>query len=145
MRIDRATPADVAAAEDLLEEAGLPTEGARAALELGVVAFEADRVVAAAGLERYGDAGLLRSVVVAAGCRGRGVGRAVVAATERLAAAEGMRELYLLTETAADWFRGLGYEPVPRTEAAAVVGRSVEFTTVCRDRGVAMRRSLPPP
>jgi amino-acid N-acetyltransferase len=93
-------------------------------------------------VERHGDAGLLRSVVVDEAVRGTGIGRAIVAATEDLARGASIRELYLLTETAADWFPRLGYEIVERPAAAAVVGASIEFTTVCRDTGVPMRKRL---
>ncbi len=99
-------------------------------------------MVGAAAIERYGANGLLRSVVVAPGQRGAGVGRAVVAAAEDLARAEGIRNLYLLTETAIDWFPRLGYAIVERPVAIAAVGSSVEFTTVCRDTGVPMVRRL---
>lgn len=142
MRIERALPADVPAVEQLLSAAGLPLEGAAAALSAGVVAREGDAVVAAAAIERYGTAALLRSVVVAPGLRGTGLGREIVAAAERLARDEGIHDLYLITETAADWFPRLGYAPVARAEAAAAVGESIEFTTVCRDTGVPMRRRL---
>lgn len=143
MRIERAVPADAAAVEALLASASLPLEGAAEALSTGVVARDGDRIVAAAALERYGDAGLLRSVVVAADRRGTGLGREIVAAAESLAAAEGIRDLYLLTETAADWFPRLGWTVVERPVAAAAVGESVEFTTVCRDTGVPMHRRVP--
>jgi N-acetylglutamate synthase-like GNAT family acetyltransferase len=145
MRIERAVPADVPAVEALLAEAGLPIEGAREALELGVVGRDGQRVVAAAAVERYGRAGLLRSVVVAASERGAGVGRDVVAAAEAVALAAGIDELYLLTETAVAWFPRLGYRPVDRSAAAALVGASVEFTTVCRDTGIAMAKHLDRP
>jgi amino-acid N-acetyltransferase len=142
MRIERATPADVPAVEALLTSAGLPLDGAAGALADGVVARDGPVIVAAAALERYGTAGLLRSVVVAPDRRGTGLGHRIVAAAEQLARDEGIGELYLLTETAIDWFPRLGYEVVPRAEAAAVVGESIEFTTVCRDTGVPMRRVL---
>ncbi|HEY3335849.1 MAG TPA: GNAT family N-acetyltransferase [Candidatus Limnocylindrales bacterium] len=142
MRIERARPADVPAVEALLSAAGLPVEGAAQALSAGVVARDGDTVVAAAAAERYGTAGLLRSVVVAPERRGTGIGRGIVAAAESLARDEGIRDLYLLTETAVDWFPRLGYLPVDRSVAAAIVGESIEFTTVCRDTGVPMRRRL---
>jgi amino-acid N-acetyltransferase len=142
MRIDRATVADAPAVEGLLRDAGLPLDGAAAALSLGVVGRDGDAIVAAAAIERYGDAGLLRSVVVAPDRRGTGLGHEIVAAAEDLARADGVRELYLLTETAIDWFPRLGYEVVDRAAAAAAVGESIEFTTVCRDTGIPMVRRL---
>jgi amino-acid N-acetyltransferase len=142
MRIERAAAADIAAVEVLLATAALPLDGAAEALATGVVAREQDQVVGAAAIERFGDSGLLRSVVVAADRRGSGVGREIVSAAEDLARAEGIRDLYLLTETAIDWFPRLGYEVVERPVAVDAVGASVEFTTVCRDTGVPMRKRL---
>ena len=144
MGLTRATPADVAAVEALLADAGLPLDGAAAAFELGVVGRDAPGgpVVAAAAIERFGDDGLLRSVVVARDHRGTGLGRELVAAAEVLAAEAGIRDLWLLTETAVDWFPRLGYQVVERATAAAAVGESIEFTTVCRDTGVPMHRSV---
>jgi amino-acid N-acetyltransferase len=144
MRFERAVPADIPAVEALLSAAGLPLDGAAEAFDLGVVGRdEADGpVLAAAAIERFGQAGLLRSVVVAPERRGGGTGRALVTAAEALAREAGISDLYLLTETAVDWFPRLGYEVVERSEAAAVVGESIEFTTVCRDTGVPMRRTL---
>ncbi|HET7830857.1 MAG TPA: arsenic resistance N-acetyltransferase ArsN2 [Candidatus Limnocylindrales bacterium] len=142
LRIEPATPADVPEVEALLSASGLPLEGAAEALRCGVVARDEGRIVAAAAVERFGDAGLLRSVVVDRARRGTGLGRQMVAAAEQLAQAEGVHDLYLLTETAADWFPRLGYEVVERPVAAAAVGGSIEFTTVCRDTGVPMRRVL---
>ncbi len=142
MEISRATPADVPAVEALLSASALPLEGAAEALSAGVVARDAGQVVAAASIERFGSAGLLRSVVVAPDRRGTGLGRRIVAAAEDLARAEGISDLYLLTETAIDCFPRLGYEPVDRPIAISAVGESIEFTTVCRDTGVPMRRAL---
>jgi amino-acid N-acetyltransferase len=142
MRIDRATPDDIPAVKALLVAAGLPLEGASDALALGVVGREGDRVVAASAIERYGSSGLLRSVVVAETERGTGIGRAIVTAAEDVAREAGIADLYLLTETAPDWFPRLGYEVVERPVAVAAVGESIEFTTVCRDTGVPMVKHL---
>jgi amino-acid N-acetyltransferase len=142
MRIERAEPADVEQVEALLTAAHLPLEGAREALALGVVGRDHGRVVAAAAVERFGVAGLLRSVVVDEPARSAGHGRAIVAAAEDLARAQGIVELYVLTETAIDWFPRLGYEAVARAAATAAVGESVEFTTVCRDTGIPLRKNL---
>lgn len=140
--IGPAGPADLPAIEALCSAAGLPLDGIADALELGVVARTGGVVVAAAGIERHGAAGLLRSVVVAPPYRGIGLGRAIVAAAEVRARDAGVRELYLLTETAADWFPGLGYGSVGRSVAGVAVGGSVEFRSACPETAVAMRRRL---
>lgn len=142
MRIERASPSDLPAVGTLLAEAGLPLDGVASAFETGVVAREGGAIVGGAAVERYGEAGLLRSVVVVPERRGTGLGHELVAAAERLARDEGVAALYLLTETAIDWFPRLGYVVIPRDEAAAAVGSSVEFTTACAVSAVAMRRDL---
>ena len=143
LSIGRAGAADVPAVEALLAAAGLPLDGAAEAVACaGVIALEQGVIIGAAALELYGEAGLLRSVVVAPDQRNTGVGRAVVAAAEALARVEGVRDLYLITETAIEWFPRLGYAPVARAVANEAVGASIEFTTVCRDKGVPMVRRL---
>lgn len=142
MRIERALPSDVPGVELLLAAASLPQEGVAGAFTTGVVARDGGMILGAAAVEPFGQAGLLRSVVVAESRRGTGLGRELVAGAEALAQEEGIRELYLLTETAADWFPRLGYEVVDREEARAAVGESVEFTMVCATTGVPMRRRL---
>jgi amino-acid N-acetyltransferase len=142
MRIERANPSDLPAVGTLLAAAGLPLDGVAAAFQTGVVARESDAIVGAAAVERYGEAGLLRSVAVAPGERGTGLGRDLVEAAEQLARNEGIATMYLLTDTAIDWFPRLGYVPVPRDEAEAAVGASIEFTLSCAVTGVAMRRDL---
>ena len=143
MRIERATTEDAAAVEALLREAQLPLDGAAEALSLGVVARDGRR-----RRRRGRRRALRRRGAAALGAwsrrdrRGTGLGREIVAAAEDLARADGVRDLYLLTETAIDWFPRLGYEVVDRPVATAAVGESVEFTTVCKDTGVPMRRRL---
>jgi hypothetical protein len=50
--------------------------------------------------------------------------------------------VYLLTETAADWFPRLGYVPMARQGISGPVLRSVEFTTACSETAVVMSRDL---
>ena len=142
MRIDRATPVDEPAIEGLLASAGLPLDGLAEAFEHGVVARDGQGLVGAAAVELYGDSGLLRSVVVDSGHRGVGLGGRLVGEAEGVARAAGVRELYLVTETAADWFPRLGYRLIDLETARAAVGTSVEFTLSCAASGVAMRRRL---
>jgi amino-acid N-acetyltransferase len=142
MRIDRAGAGDEATIEALLRRASLPTDGAARAFEHGVVARDGNRLVGAAAVEIYGAAGLMRSVVVDEHDRGTGSRRDLVLAAEKVARDSGVRELYLLTETAMGWFPRPGYVPVDREAARAAVGRSIEFTLSCATTGVALRRNL---
>ena len=137
-----AVSADLPAVRALLADASLPLDGAGEAFGHGVVAEAGGALVGAAAIEPYGTDGLLRSVVVTPSFRGTGLGRTLVGAAEAVARELGIRDLYLLTETAIDWFPRLGYEPLGRDAAPAAVAASVEFTVSCKDTGVLMRRTL---
>jgi amino-acid N-acetyltransferase len=50
--------------------------------------------------------------------------------------------LYLLTETAEDFFAALGYRAVGRGGLPGAIERSGQFTTMCRTSAVVMTRDL---
>ena len=137
-----AATADLPAIRALLSDAGLPLDGVAEAFEHGVVADADGAVVGAAAIERHGRDGLLRSVVVSPALRGTGMGRALVTAAEALARDLGIRDLYLLTETASDWFPRLGYAALDRAAAPDGIAGSWEFRFACVERGVLMHRTL---
>ena len=142
MQVARATSVDLPAIESLLTASGLPLDGVAEAFETGIVAREGDAVIGAAAVEIHADGALLRSVVVADTFRGSGIGRRLVLDAEALARDRGATDVYLLTETAGDYFPRLGYARLERDDVPAGVQRSVEFTTACATTAVAMMRSL---
>ena len=93
-------------------------------------------------VERYGRVGLLRSLAVRDEWRGRGLGQELVHAIEQHALAHNIGQLYLLTETAADFFTELGYTRIAREEADAGVRGSAEFRTLCPNSAVCMTKTL---
>ena len=140
--IERAVDSDRAAIERLLGAGGLPLDGLDGALSMAVVARGDVGVVGCAAVEPHGSVGLLRSVCVAADMRGTGLGRRLVAATEELAASQGISELYLLTETAEAWFPRLGYVASPRAAVPAALTVSAEFTGACPDSAAVFHKRL---
>ena len=138
-----AAPADLAGAQQLLADSDLPTEGV--AEHWGpeyVVAEWEGRVAGVAGIERHGDHGLLRSVAVSAPLRGSGLGARLVEDRLRWAERQGIRDIYLLTNTAATWFPRYGFVPVTRADVPAVVLAAPEFASICPSSAtVLVRRS----
>ena len=126
--VEPARAADLAPVLDLLAAASLPREGVGEHFAGFLVARAGGEVVGAVGQERYGDAVLLRSLVVAPTHRGRGLGQALVAGLLAEARRSGARRVFLLTETAADFFAGLGFARTTRAEAEPAVGASLELT-----------------
>ena len=102
-------------------------------------------VSAVAGMETFPDdagEGLLRSVAVRASLRGMGIGADLVAAIEERARTVGIRRLWLLTTTAPDFFRRLGYADAARAAAPAAVQRSGEFKRLCPASAVCLSKRL---
>ena len=135
--------ADLEGVRALLAAAQLPVEGLED--QFGppyAVAERTSGLVGAAGVEAYGTAGLLRSVVVAAAERGTGLGRALAADRLAWARAQRLEEVFLLTTTAADFFARLGFERVERTDVPAPLLGSREFATICPATATVMRLRL---
>lgn len=140
--IERAQPADLAGILDLLASHGLPQAEVERHLDTALVAREGGRIAGCAVLEPYGAAGLLRSVAVAQSQRGLGVGIRLTEAAVALARARGIRALYLLTETAAEFFPRFGFRPIARDEVAPAVRQSIEFTRACPASALAMVKDV---
>jgi amino-acid N-acetyltransferase len=124
----------------LLAASSLPTTGIEAPGAEFLVAVAGERVVGCAGLERYGDVGLLRSVAVDPEWRGRGLGAGLTRGVLALAKQRGIVCIYLLTETSAQYFHGFGFRAIPRSQADAAVQGSAEFTELCPASATLMVR-----
>lgn len=143
--VRRASAGDRQAVERLLRDAGLPLDGVADAFG-GYLVAEADGgVVGAIGLEWHGGYALLRSAVVAAGWRGRGLGVGLTEAALAEARRGGARAVYLLTTTAMGFFPRFGFAAVDRGEVPPAVQRSAEFRGACPDTAVVMRLDLAAP
>lgn len=125
-----------------LAEAGLPT----ADLDAGIATFfrlDDERGPLGWGaFELCGRDALLRSVVVAADRRGAGAGSELVARLLRAAAEAGARRAWLLTETVAGFFTGLGFVRKERADAPEAIRRTAEFARLCPASAQCMVRDL---
>jgi amino-acid N-acetyltransferase len=94
------------------------------------------------GLEIYGEAALLRSLVVSAAARTQGLGSALVRHAEEYAAAHQVRALYLLTSTAEAYFERRGYRRIDRSEAPPSIQSTREFASLCPSSSAFMIKRL---
>ncbi len=143
LRLRAAAPHDLEAVRSLLEAAHLPTDGIEEQFGPAYAVAEANgAVVGVEGVEHYGDAGLLRSAAVAEAWQGRGVGARLTQDRLAYARAAGLKEVWLLTTTAADYFPRYGFEKAEREKAPAQMQASREFAEACPASAVAMRLVL---
>lgn len=138
IRVDPGTASDLPDIRVLVADAGLPLDGLGVVPTDFFVAREDDAVVGTAALEHHSGHGLLRSVVVAESHRGSGIGTRLVAAAERAARDAGLAGIYLLTETAEDFFAARGYRVIARDAGPAAVMSSVEWSEACSVNAVPM-------
>lgn len=121
---------DLPAVLNFLAVCQLPQEGLSEHLATTLVARNDKTIVGSVALEIYGSAALLRSVAVAPAFRGRGLGQQLTQAALALAGQLNIDCLYLLTETAGDFFPKFGFQPVDRSQVAPAVRGSLEFTSL---------------
>jgi amino-acid N-acetyltransferase len=142
--IEAARNSDLPAVLALLERSGLPQEGLADHLATTLVARSGDEVVGSAALEVYGGAALLRSVVVEKALRGHRLGQRLTRTALDIARKHGITTVYLLTETAGDFFPRFGFHPTERAAVEPAVQQSVEFTSACPASAQVLVASLSP-
>jgi amino-acid N-acetyltransferase len=143
-RIGRLGPERLPELCRLLSDAGLPVDDLdEAKLEHFLVAEDDEgRFGGAVGLEITDDAALLRSLVVDPARRGDGLGGLLVGAIEEAARSAGVSTMYLLTDTAAGFFPGLGHRQTERNAAPSGIRETSEFRELCPDSAVCFAKRL---
>ena len=139
IRIAGAAAGDLPAIKQLLTDNQLPTAGIDDHWKTFIVARDGDTVVACGGSEAHEFAALLRSIAVHPDYRGLGLGRKIVRQLLDRLASRGVREFYLLTTTAQEYFRKRGFKVIDRDEVHPQLLGSEEFRGACPDSAVCMR------
>ena len=142
-KVIRAEAQDLIPIRALLERSGLPMSDLDSARPDFVLIRENGQVLAAGALQLFGSSALLRSVVVVADRRKRGLGQAVVSELERMARMAHINQLILLTETAPEFFAHQGYRVIERSSAPQDMQGSDEFRSLCPSSATCMAKSLP--
>jgi UDP-N-acetylmuramate: L-alanyl-gamma-D-glutamyl-meso-diaminopimelate ligase len=108
----------------------------------GLVVIAEGQVVGTVTVEIYDDAAVLRSLAVVPEWRGHGFGWLLADHAVARAREKGARRLYLLTETASDFFaEKFGFRAIDRATVDAAVTASQHFRESARS-AVAMRLDL---
>jgi amino-acid N-acetyltransferase len=141
-----ATPDDLPAIVSLLAAVHLPPNEAEQHIHNFVVGERDGRVVACGGLEAYPEASacLVRSMAVEESLQGSGVGSEIMDWVLDRARELGLRDLFLFTMAAADFYRRYGFRDATLDEFPPAARHSAQYQAVSRygeEWGViAMRR-----
>ena len=100
-------------------------------------------LVGTVALEVFGDDAVLRALATSADARGSGYGWMLADMAVSQARWRGVRRIYLLTESASDFFAAkFGFRVVDRSTLSKAVAASETFTAVKGAGQVAMRLDL---
>ena len=125
-----------------LEDARLPTADLAGAEKRYFRLSEGDERLGYGGFESCGTHALLRSIVVAGPARGHGYGRTLVNGLVAEARKLGLKDAYLLTETAVPFFASLGFAPCAREAAPPEIAATDQFAVLCPANAKLMRRDI---
>ncbi len=138
VQILEAQPDNLLAVLQLLERVDLPTEGVKEHFVSFLVGLKTSadsstdaQVIACVGLEMYGPSALLRSLAIHLSYQGKGFGKKMVEAASTWAKEHDVRQLFLLTDSAVDFFHKLGFTNINRNLVPQGVRQSIEFTKLC--------------
>jgi len=141
--IEKARITDLNEIHKLLNKVNLPTEGVREHLDNFLVLKisqqnNVTKVKGCIGLELYRENALLRSAAVHPENQNQGIGKKLTEAIIDYAKKIGIKKLYLLTDTAENYFKKRGFIIVQENKIPASVKQSIEFTFQCAKTGKAM-------
>jgi amino-acid N-acetyltransferase len=125
--LNKAREKDIPFIVELLKENDLPFSDIPDKRDSLFLARTDEAVIGIGGVELLGEYGLLRSLAVRAHERKKGYGQAITRGLQIHARHEGVREIYLLTITAAPFFERLGFTRTNRDEAPQPIRGTSEF------------------
>jgi len=131
IQIQKATTDQFDSVCQLLATENLPTVDINPLLENFFVAIDNNAISGVIGMDKYGQAGLLRSAIVRKDYRNTGVASALVNHLFEHAKSRGIQSLYLITNTAEEYFKKKGFEKISRNDVPAEVLQSKEFNGLC--------------
>lgn len=127
----------------LLLDNQLPTQDISASdMDNFFACGQTNNVQGVIGLEVHGEDGLLRSLAVSQLVRDAGCGSALVKQVEEHARSIGVNHLYLLTETAGDYFKRKGYVAIKRDTVSESISQTTEFSELCPASALVMRKDI---
>jgi amino-acid N-acetyltransferase len=139
---EAAKAADLDAIRSMLAAGHLPIGDVEEHLAEFILGKQDGAPVGTVAAEYAGEAALLRSLYVVPSQRGRGFGARLLAAIEARAASRGVRELYLLTTSAAAYFKSFGFSTASREDAPEGIRSTAQFRTLCPATAACMSKTL---
>ena len=91
------------------------------------------------GFEQFGGNALFRSMLVQPDARKRGYGTLIWNEAKTILEESGVHSIYLLTNTASDFFTKQGFVIVDRQSVPDSIAQTTEFKEFCPDSSICMK------
>ena len=142
MKLVKAKAIDLSEILDLLQSLGLPVVGVKEHLENFFLIRKGNEIIACSGIEIYKNIGLLRSVAVKPGYQGQGLGIYLTENMLSYVKEKQCKELYLLTNTASNFFVKFGFQQITKDKVNPMIKQSTEFKGACPDTAIIMKKII---
>ncbi|MFX1533387.1 MAG: arsenic resistance N-acetyltransferase ArsN2 [Promethearchaeota archaeon] len=129
-------------AKILLHSLQLPLDGVEDQFENFLLVFLNQELIGLIGLEIYGSIGLLRSLAVKTEYQGNKLGSLLTDRIIEKCKKLGVQSIYLLTETAKEFFLKKGFTVLSRDEAPLMLHQAKEFAYTCPESAILMKKTL---
>ena len=133
---------DLKQIQDLLHSVELPADDCADHLQNFFVFEEPAGIVAVGGLEVCGTFGLVRSIAVAPSHRSSGLAKQVIRFIEDRALSLNINQIYLLTESATEYFHRQGFTVLERSDIPDPIRQTRQYTELCPASAQVMFRKL---
>lgn len=138
----KANEPDIPVVENVLMGNNLPYKDIKNInIEL-FLAYEDNEFIGIVGLEKFSDVALLRSMVIFEAFRGQGYGKTICNKILEIAKTEDIKEVFLLTCTAKDFFQHLGFKKISREEPPYSIRSTTEFMGLCPESAICLKIEL---
>lgn len=125
----------------LLNEQGLPVSDITESTLLYFLQA-GNKMIGTAGLDIFNGFALLRSVSILKELQGKGYGKFLNNLIEQAAKEKEINCLYLITNTAGNFFGRQGYSIIDRAVAPETIKQTGQFSSVCPSTAVVMKKKL---
>jgi amino-acid N-acetyltransferase len=142
MNIRPAAQTELKEIERLLSENSLPVEDINDGKIQFFVGENDCEIFGVIGLEKYNELGLLRSLAVKNSYKGKKLGLSLVDYLFMFSNKRQIKELYLLTDTAVEYFQKIGFREVDREMVPKAIQQTTEFSKLCPDDAVIMTKAI---
>lgn len=143
INLKRANDKDLSLINDILKKNDLVYEDIKDNTNIKLFsAYDDNLFIGIIGLEQFRNVGFLRSFVVLDEYRDKGYGKKIYNSLFNYAKSKGVKEIYLLTTTAENFFKKLGFKTLERKDVPQIIKNTAEFSHFCPDTAICMKINL---